>query len=82
MCLPLRSILPLRPGFFPERGCSHSPEVHRTAGTLRAFGAGSEQWQVSVSQVGSPQPPVPRRERAGRAAGRWGVHTEKQVLQW
>jgi hypothetical protein len=33
----IRSILPLRPGFFPERGCLHSPEVQRTVGTA-AFG--------------------------------------------
>ena len=30
MCLPIRSILPLRRNFFGERGCTHSPEVQPT----------------------------------------------------
>src|SRR6266498_4804997 len=30
MCLPIRSILPLRLYFFGERGCTHSPEVQPT----------------------------------------------------
>ena len=44
--LPLRSILRLRPSFFPERGRSRSPEVHWTAGTLRVFEAFSWLWEV------------------------------------
>jgi hypothetical protein len=32
--------------------------VHRTAGTLRVFGAGSELWQFPVSSPFSLQPPV------------------------
>jgi len=32
--------------------------VHRTAGTLCVFGAGSELWQSPVSELVSPQPPV------------------------
>jgi hypothetical protein len=47
----------------------------RTAGRfVRAFfGAGSERCQISIFRLFSPQPPVPRRERAGRAAGRWAL---------
>jgi hypothetical protein len=39
--------------------------VHRTAGTLRVFGALSEPGQFSVFKPGSPQPPVtqPVRQR-------------------
>ena len=33
------SILLLRPGFFRERGCLHSPMVQPTSGTRRVFGA-------------------------------------------
>jgi hypothetical protein len=40
------------------RGKTAQQSVHRTAGTLRVFGAGSERWWFSVSSVGSPQPPV------------------------
>jgi len=32
--------------------------VHRTAGTLRVFGASSERWAFPVSELGSRQPPV------------------------
>jgi len=42
MCLPIRSILPLRICFFGERGRSRSPEVHPIPGNVRrGHGGGS-----------------------------------------
>ena len=43
----------------------HRDDMQRTAGTLRVFGAGSERWQFSVSQVGSPT-----HQRVTQAVGR------------
>ena len=39
---------------------SAQQSVHRTAGTLRVFGAGSERWQFPAFKPVSPQPPVTR----------------------
>ena len=88
LSLPLRSILRLRPCFFPEREGSRSPEVHLTCGTaLRACGTYGERFaqrgfKFFCSQAESAShPPVPLRKNAGHNEHRWAASTgSKKVV--